>query len=54
MVLLQWADSVVQNDFAQSRASPEAKDALVKAVFGYVYRFHLLGPNKTFFPPCCY
>ncbi len=27
---------VSQNDFAQSRAGPEAKDALVKAVFGRV------------------
>ena len=40
---------MVQNDFAQSRASPEAKDALVKAVFGHVYRFHLCGPNLTLF-----
>lgn len=27
---------MTQNDFAQSRAGSEAKDALVKAVFGYV------------------
>ena len=35
MVLVLSVDFVVQSDFAQSRASPEAKDALVKAVFGY-------------------
>jgi hypothetical protein len=34
-----WVDSLLQSDFAQSRAGTEAKDALVKAVFGYEYNF---------------
>jgi hypothetical protein len=38
MYIFFWCvDSVSQNDFVQSRAGTEAKDALVKAVFGYAY-----------------
>lgn len=35
-------DSVLQSDFVSSRAGTEAKDALVKAVYGYVNNFFVL------------
>jgi hypothetical protein len=50
LVLLRQANSAVQNDFDQSRAGPEAKDALVKAVFGYAYRVHLYSQTKILSP----
>jgi hypothetical protein len=37
--VISRVDSVSQNDFVQSRAGTEAKDALVKAVYGYANIF---------------